>query len=474
MEPFIYTFKTPNNYYFYDVNKDEIVPVNEGIYLFLQKKRNLSDLSGNEKNMIDSLFSNGYLSDNRVRTLCHPNTEDVEFEVNNRACELVLQVTQMCNLCCSYCAFADSEHSVYQRKRSNRSMSWETARKSIDDFLDNSFENTDVHFGFYGGEPFAEFPLVKKCVEYIEENFVGKRIHFTATTNGTLLNDEVIGFIVRHNIHMMFSIDGPKSIHDASRKRLDGSGSFDAAYSALRRVVETYGERYKDFVSIHMVINPANDVDEADVFFKDDFMKSHDIPARISIASDSKRDEPFEKSKDFNMKIKYRSFQSMASHLKLIDIPDLSRIDKSLMEGRLKTDWRFKIDKSPLEEKNIPGGPCIPGKRKVFVDINGDYYPCERVSENLESMKIGSVTDGINTSQCKELLNFSQKTANMCRNCFAFRYCGVCIAHVNFDDFSYESKKRECDAAKKSFANILRYEAFEQEYNNLYRKELNK
>lgn len=473
MEPFIYAFKTPRKFYFYDVNRDEIVNVSKNIYLFLNKAISHEDLDPSDKNEINFLIEQGYLSANRVKNIKHPETDDVEFNVKNRASELVLQVTQICNLCCSYCAYADNNHGIYQRKHSDKTMPWEIAKKAIDDFLDNSVENENVYFGFYGGEPFAAFPVIKKSIEYIEEAFTGKKIHYSITTNGTLLNDEMLDFVVSHKVRMNFSIDGPKSIHDVNRTRADGSGSFDAAFSNLKKVIEAYGDEYKKYINISMVIHPKNDIDEVEKFFESDLYRQYRFSVRAAIASDSKRDEAFEKRDDFERKTIYKGFLALADYFKLVKGLEISPVAASYMDSRLKNESMFMSPKKLLGETGAPGGPCVPGMRKVFVDVHGSYYPCERVSENLENMKIGSVYDGVIPERSVKLLNFAEKTADICRNCVAFRYCGLCAAYVNKDDdFSYDSKKAGCENARKAFKNTLKFLALKQEYINEYRKEI--
>ena len=116
-----------------------------------------------------------------------------------------------------------------KRNHSSKKMEWETARKSIDLFLENSSEIDNVGIGFYGGEPFMNFPLIRQAVEYADKLFVGKNVEYSLTTNGTLMTDEIISYLNDHDFRVMFSIDGPESIHDINRRKADGSGSFNIA-----------------------------------------------------------------------------------------------------------------------------------------------------------------------------------------------------------------------------------------------------
>ena len=164
---------------------------------------------------------------------------------------LVLGLTEQCNLRCEYCCFG--EH--YSRFRGHRAvtMSREVAELAIAQFLDRS-SGSYSGISFYGGEPFLEWDLLEHIVRFAEDygHRVGKTPSFSVTTNGTLLTEERMHFIVEHNIAVQISIDGPKESHDRYRVfRCDGKhsrkrvGSFDVIMRNIRRWIELYPE-YKN------------------------------------------------------------------------------------------------------------------------------------------------------------------------------------------------------------------------------------
>lgn len=215
MVPFIHLFKSLHNGYFYDINKDKVVCVNDRIYAYLDANKDIpeniesvKELSESDRNELKKLFDAGFLSGNHVERIEHYHTSDLAYQVKNRMNELVLQVTQACNLSCSYCPFANKTENVYQRNHSGKKMDWETAKKSIDLFEECSTEIDEVSITFYGGEPFLNFPLIQKVIDYSNKLFTGKKVRYALTTNGTLLTDEIIDFIYKNNISVMFSIDG--------------------------------------------------------------------------------------------------------------------------------------------------------------------------------------------------------------------------------------------------------------------------
>ena len=139
-------------------------------------------------------------------------------------------------------------------------MTWETAKKAIDFLREHSVDSPEVNIGFYGGEPLLEFPLLKKAVEYSEQQFEGKKLTFNITTNGTLLNDEMIYFFQDHDVSLMISLDGPKEINDKNRVFANGKGTFDTVakqISRIREIAPQYGAK----LQISMVMDPSNDFD---------------------------------------------------------------------------------------------------------------------------------------------------------------------------------------------------------------------
>lgn len=138
MNPYIHLFRSPNRCYVYDVNKDSAFTVSDSLYAYLEEKNELpdntesiSELGQSDRDTLRSLLDAGYLSDHRVERIEHYHTSDLEFQLQNRVNELVLQVTQACNLVCSYCPFANKTDNAYQRNHSSKKMNWETAKSAL-------------------------------------------------------------------------------------------------------------------------------------------------------------------------------------------------------------------------------------------------------------------------------------------------------------------------------------------------------
>ena len=257
------TFQTFKHPYLYDRHTNSIVILSKNEYKELKDVEN-GLLSYDESNVVKKYQNVGMLIPNVITTIEHSSTIPIESYINTRAKQLTLQVTQQCNLRCEYCTYSG----IYNRNRthSSKRMSWEVAKKSIDFFLKRNIAISEIVIGFYGGEPLLEFDLIKKCVKYAKQQVEGKTIVFNMTTNGTLLNDEIVDFLVEHDFKLSISLDGSKSEHDKNRKFLNGQGSFDIIINNIQRIKQRYPE-YDQKLTIMTTVNPHIDIDCVLEFF---------------------------------------------------------------------------------------------------------------------------------------------------------------------------------------------------------------
>ena len=144
---------------------------------------------------------------------------------------LCLHIAHDCNLACRYCFAGEGEY-----KGDRALMSLEVAKKSLDFLVANSGLRRNLEVDFFGGEPLMNWDVVKKTVEYgrsLEEKY-DKKFRFTLTTNGVLLNDEIMEFANREMANVVLSIDGRKEVHDYMRPTRNGKGSYDVILSKFQ------------------------------------------------------------------------------------------------------------------------------------------------------------------------------------------------------------------------------------------------
>ena len=370
---------------------------------------------------------------------------------------LTLQVTQACNLRCSYCVYSDVNNDL-QRAHSAKRMTLEMAKKAVDFFWEHSIDSPSVNIGFYGGEPLLEMQLIKNVIEYAEKMFLGKELSFNITSNGTLLNEDIIEYFIEKNVKLTISLDGPKEIHDKYRRfAANGKGSFEVVFDNINILRKKYPE-YFNTIIFNMVVNPQNDFTYTNTFFQEnDYLKSGNVSA--SIVDDLYSMEKIIYSDDFNEKLDYHMFLALLNSLGRVEHESifpiameniLQIIDKKKSMGKLQT----------LGDCIAPGGPCIPGQLRLFVSIDGNFYPCERVSESSEVMNIGNIDEGFNMDNVKALLNVGSITAEECKNCWAFTHCYLCAKYADDGNcLNSELRKAYCEEVryniKEQFLNMI-------------------
>jgi len=446
-KPLIKLLETPIGKYFYDVNKNEILAVSDESFVALQS---MLDATQNDTIMLTpeimGFRSRGYLSDNRVETIKHPATGELSYLLSRKLEKVTLQLTQQCNFRCSYCIYSDLNNEA-QRSHSGEGMSFETAKRAIDFLWEHSIDTEKPNIGFYGGEPLLKFNLIKQIVEYADEKFESRPHTYAITTNGSLLTDEVTDYLVKHNVITMISLDGPKEIHDVSRRfALNGCGSFDT----IRNNIERFHARHPEYaksVSISMVMNPQHEYNCVNRLFID-YEIFRNIRVSPSLIDDTYSNELTIFTDAFARQQQYAYFLRYVSHLELsADVPISPLFEQSLTQTMSKIE--SMTPRQLLPKSTSPGGPCVPGQLKLFINVHGDFYPCERVNESSAVMNIGNLDDGFHLERARNLLNIGALTADNCRDCWAFSECTLCAKHADNDcELSGELKKTFCESVK--------------------------
>ena len=451
-KPFIHLVKTINAHYVFDVNRNEVIEVDEDVYHALD---GILRSSGNNiilpqivTDKIENLKSARYLSSRTVDEVEHESTNILEYLLDRKVSKMTLQLTQNCNLRCTYCTYTELNNEK-QRCHSEKRMTYETAIQALKFLMDHSIDNETINIGLYGGEPTLEFNLIKNIVEHIKKEYIGKKVSYSLTTNATILSDEMIEYFVNNNFYLTISIDGPKKINDIHRRfKATGKGTFDTIVETLIRIKKKYPEYFKT-MSISMVIDPQNDYDDINSLFKDcPIFQS--IMVHSTIVDDIYSLEKNIPSKSF---VETRSYNIFLAFLKIFNIidnlsarPIAEENITKILDSKSKRKSRIELPK-----KAAPGGPCIPGQLRLFVDIDGNYYPCERVSETSEVMRIGNLKTGFDLGKCRDILNIGALTAEKCKNCWVFASCNLCAKHA--DNGNELSGDLKCSHCNESIAN---------------------
>lgn len=447
----IHSFRCGEKYYFYDVNKNAIVKISKEAYVFLNSKRG-SEIAQNQE--LGNLLRKGYLSDNRPEIIVHPCNDIVEELLSRNLSKICLQVTQQCNFRCDYCVYSGQYNN---RSHSLKKMNWETARKAIDFLVQNSSCNETIDIGFYGGEPLLEYDFIKKCMSYAREKAEGKNLTFSITTNGSLLTYEIAERFLQDNVNVVVSIDGPKEVQNRQRKLLNGEGSFDTVYYNVKGILDRY-PKFKNLLSFNMVIDQRYELKPIIDFVSDNNSIASLIEISAQTVAEDGINKPIEYNSQFIEQWKYGEFRYLLFLLKR-----LSKKNKDIRiweDEYLKTKIFIKESRNtirPLQKCDHHGGPCIPGQLRLFIDVDGTFFPCERVSESTVDMMIGNVDSGFNFDRVRKLLNIGKMTEKECRECFAFRNCNICATAIDDNGIlSREKKKIACLESRSLFDEMLK------------------
>lgn len=454
--PFIIPFSVLGKYFFFDVNTNSVVKASKDLHDLLAVDIGTIDeirVHANEKinAEIDELILEGYLKSNRISVIEHFATPYIDSYISNYLSRIVLQVTRGCNMRCRYCGYASD--SGFDRNHGSEKMDWVTAKKAIDFLREHSELQDHVEVGFYGGEPFLNFKLIKEAVLYSEKVFAGKKLSFGVTTNGTVINDDIINFVNEHNISVCFSIDGPRKYHNKNRRYAhSGFGTFDDTINGFKRMVEGV-DNYTTKISINSVIDPEENYHEYESFFNEEPMfegieiTSNPIDSSllsddIVLSSDLQLNNELEKL-NYYLDLLGERRTPTASNLNMV---------KEIYELNHSFDR-----KGELGYQGHHNGPCFPGYTNLLITVDGNILPCEKGSELATCMYIGTLDDGFNYESVSRMLNIGKLTEQSCVRCPIIRHCKMCAMDVNdLDKFDAEIKKVKCREQRNVFFNKLK------------------
>ena len=342
---------------------------------------------------------------------------------------LCLHIAHDCNLACQYCFAEEGE---YHGKR--ELMSYEVGRKALDFLVANSGNRRNLEVDFFGGEPLLNWKVVKQLVEYGRslEEANHKKFRFTLTTNGVLLNDEIMEFCNREMSNVVLSLDGRKEINDKMRPFRNGSGSYDMIVPKFQKFAESRGQKnyYVRGTFTRNNLDFADDVIHyADLGFQQMSMEP--------VVADPSEDYAIRE-------------EDIPQILKEYDKLALEYI-KRKKEGRGFNFFHFMLDLTagPCVAKRLAG--CGSGTEYLAVTPWGDLYPCHQFVGN-EKFLLGNVDTGIVNTDIRDefkLCNvYAKKT---CKDCFARFYCsGGCSANAyNFSGSINGAYEIGCEMQKK-------------------------
>lgn len=322
---------------------------------------------------------------------------------------LCLHVAHTCNLNCSYCFASQGK---YHGDRAL--MSFEVGKRALDFLIENSGNRRNLEVDFFGGEPLMNWDVVKELVRYARsvEKQYNKNFRFTLTTNGMLIDDDVIEFANKEMSNVVLSLDGRKEIHDATRVDYAGNGSYDKIVPKFKKMVESRnGQNYY----MRGTFTHANPDFTKDVFHMADLGFTE-----LSM-------EPVVCASDDPMALTAEDLETVKEQYEIL----AKEMIKRKKEGHGFTFYHYMIDLTagPCIYKRISG--CGSGTEYMAVTPWGDLYPCHQfVGE--ESYRLGNIWDGVTNDPLREEFRSCNAYARPeCKDCWAKLYCsGGCAANA--------------------------------------------
>ena len=322
---------------------------------------------------------------------------------------LCLHVAHTCNLNCSYCFASQGKY-----KGERAVMSFDVGKRALDFLVENSGTRRNLEVDFFGGEPLMNFDVVKQLVAYARsiEKAAGKNFRFTLTTNGMLVDDDVIDFCNKEMNNVVLSLDGRKEIHDRFRVDYAGNGSWDRIVPKFQKFVKARGDKEYYMRGTFTHANP-------------DFLK--DIQQMLDLGFTELSMEPVvcaegdpSELTEEDLPIVFDQYEKLAELM----------IERR-KEGRPFTFYHYMID--------LKGGPCIykrvsgcgSGTEYMAVTPWGDLYPCHQFVGD-EKFKLGDIWNGVQNKEIQnEFASCNVYAHPECKDCWAKLYCsGGCAANA--------------------------------------------
>ena len=322
---------------------------------------------------------------------------------------MCLHVAHTCNLNCSYCFASQGK---YHGERAL--MSYEVGKQAFDFLIANSGSRRNLEVDFFGGEPLMNWDVVKQLVAYAreQEKIYNKNFRFTLTTNGMLVDDDVIDFCNKEMHNVVLSLDGRKEIHDRLRVDYAGKGSYDRIVPKFQEFVKRRGDKEYYMRGTFTHANP-------------DFTK--DLLHMADLGFDRLSMEPVVCAPGDPAALTDEDIQVVKEQYEILAEEMLKR----RKEGRPFTFYHYILDLAhgPCIYKRISG--CGSGTEYMAVTPWGDLYPCHQFVGD-ERYKLGDIWKGV-TNQARQnefkLCNAYART--QCRDCWAKLYCsGGCAANA--------------------------------------------
>lgn len=452
----LFCIKTENgNNYLYNYSSDILLLVHPQFIDFIEnaqgdkKTDRLTNIKERRTNYINKPYSSYKYYLSKVRFL--KGCGIINFETNMCCIEkklseydvlsgflgsdvIMLEMTEKCNLNCHYCGYGD----LYQqdKKRKNQNIRLNDVFALIKYFLDQrKLYNISkkVSICFYGGEPLLVFSLIEQivnCVKQFQESL--DLFEFEIITNGLLI-DKYLEFLVKENFTIHISLDG-NYLHNQYRVFKNGKSSFNKVFANAKLIEKKYLSYFKSKVFFKSVLHKNNNINDVYEFFYINFGKKVNISTLRKESVNTHKENIFtEIFTDIisSYHVSANNFIERNFKEELWDKKELSAILYGL------NNYIFDNYNDLLFEKSIqktPTNTCLPFSKRIFLTVDGDIFPCEKIGYKYPLARISNNKIHIDYKKIAELYNtLFTKVLDLCKSCFSQNSCSKCIFRLNFE-----------------------------------------
>ena len=347
--------------------------------------------------------------------------------------QIVFEVTNSCNFRCKYCVQGEL-YEIGGRdnpKKININAAFKLLRYVFD--LKLKYNHKKITVSFYGGEPLANFESI---VDYIENNYSDSEleVNYLMTTNASLIRNH-IQYLVKHNFKLMISLDGDRYNDSYRVFHSNNEETFDAVTENIDLIRNSYPCYFESNVEFNSVIHNRNSVEEIYNYIIEKYGKIPKI-SELSV-------ENLSNSEIDNFERIFKSKRKSENDFLLSESRLKDKVHKDSIKYRETIDYLkyYSINSCISDVRSLinnevlsyPTNTCLPFSKKIFMDVSGNLYPCEKV---YKKHKLGAVNDvvEINSKYIVDKLSYYYKDLKkVCCNCYINKFCGVCIFMNNID-----------------------------------------
>lgn len=414
--------------------------------------------------LIEAMCSEGcFQREHPVKNTIFNSSEDIMASiVESASSQLILSVTDDCNLRCEYCVFSDRYPS--NKGYSSSYMEEDTAFRAVDFYFDIYKKKVAKGFvappsiSFYGGEPLIKFNLIKKVMDYATS--VHPKTEFSITTNGILMNSHVRQYFLNKNITITYSIDGYKANHDRNRKTKGGNPTFEKIMKNIFAMQSLKKRNLKSkLIAFSFCIDDYVDFNKMVEYFS----KHHEIlhPYTIFISDIIPYDTSYFDWTDSIMPPEEKNMRERSSK-DIMESIRSKKINSSTGKKTLDLYRPFVFSDWLFNQRDISGyqaplnRSCLPGD-KMCIYPNGEIAVCEKMNQK---HCIGNIIDGLDFTKIAELENRMIQLFNWkCRKCVFRQMCDVCFMYLDEDnkipkDFCQNTFDNKCKQIKSYLKSI--------------------